>query len=69
MAAGAPRVLIGVLIFIFLTPIMLVSGMVGGCFLAVIPGMENSAFFVGAGLGLLGSIAITALITRSIRLG
>jgi hypothetical protein len=63
------RYVVGVLAFIFLTPLCMIAGFFSTCLFAGLAGGNEAAMtavlFSGPVLGLLGSIALTVLIVRS----
>ena len=64
------RVLLGIALFVFLAPLCCGIGLLGGCIASIATPNQPEAFLVtGPLIGLLTSVVLAVLITRSLRLG
>jgi hypothetical protein len=69
------RLVFQILLFIFIAPICVVFGALGGCLTGAVTTsaapelLKGWVMFCWAGLGLVGGLVTAALVVRSIRLG
>jgi hypothetical protein len=65
------RYFIGILVFIFIAPICIIAGFFGSCLFAGMAGSNETlamgVLFLGPLIGLIGSIALSVLIIRSMK--